>query len=539
MWAPDYLKEFNRRLEVRNKCLDNLLGQEILKAHYTHSCVDWINDFAVTFDPRNQPPIPRLLPFILFPRQVEFVHFILGCLNDKESGLVEKSRDMGATWLCCAISVWLFLYRPGTVVGWGSRKESYVDKMGDPKAIFPKIRQLLENLPPWMLPRGFRMNTHANYMRIVNPDNLCAIIGEAGESMGRGGRTSIYFKDESAHYEHPESVEAALGDNTDVQIDMSSVNGSANVFYRRRMAGEVWHIDKPSTPGKTRVFIFDWKENPLKTDEWYLKRRAKAEAEGMLHIFAQEVDRNYAGSVAGIVIKPEWITACVDAHIKLGWKPSGMKVAGQDIADGGGDKNALAIVHGNVLRFCDHWAGEAGDAAYLAVPTCANLGVKELYYDSVGVGAGFKTGINTLRNLGSLPRGLRVMPWNGGAPVLDPEDPIIPGDPEAMTNEEMYENLKAQAWFRMRTRVYKTYRAVMHGEQHPPEELMSIDSTIARLHELCMEMSQPVHKASKKGKTMIDKKPEGASSPNLADAVIIAYSPTREVSIFDVLTSQE
>ena len=28
-------------------------------------------------------------------------------------------------------------------------------------------------------------------------------------SIGRGGRKLIYFKDESAHYEHPEMIEAA------------------------------------------------------------------------------------------------------------------------------------------------------------------------------------------------------------------------------------------------------------------------------------------------------------------------------------------
>lgn len=94
----------------------------------------------------------------------------------------------------------------------------------------------------------------------------------------------VYFKDESAHYERAERIEAALGDNTDVQIDISSVRGSASVFYRRRMAGEVWQPDKIMPKGKTRVFVFDWRDHPGKPQAWYDLRRTRAETEGLLHI---------------------------------------------------------------------------------------------------------------------------------------------------------------------------------------------------------------------------------------------------------------
>lgn len=534
-WNPNYQEEFRRRLINRNKLIQNPELQQKINKFYSSHPVEWINDWCVTFDPRAEKPKPRLMPFLLFPRQVDFVHYILGCLQDKESGLIEKSRDMGATWLCCAISAWLWLYRPGTVIGWGSRKESYVDKMGDPKAIFPKIRQILENLPPWMLPEGYKASVHAVYMRIVNPVNLCAIIGEAGESMGRGGRTSIYFKDESAHYEHPEMIEAALGDNTDVQIDMSSVNGTANVFYRRRQAGEVWHPDTPSTPGKTRVFIFDWRDNPLKNEQWYESRRKKAESEGLLHIFAQEVDRDYSGSVERVIIKAEWVKAAIDAHIKLNFSDDGMRVAGQDVADGGGDKNALAIAYGVVLRHVEHWGGEAGDAARAAIPSCIEHRVSEIYYDSIGVGAGFKTEINNMKERGNFPASIRVFPWNGGGEVLEPDEHIIRGDSQSPTNYDQYANLKAQGWWRLRARFYKTYRAIVHGDVYAPEELISLDSRMPHLHQLCMELTQAIHKYNTKGKTLVDKKPAGSLSPNLADAVVIAFNPTREVTIFDVL----
>ena len=94
-----------------------------------------------------------------------------------------------------------------------------------------------------------------------------------------------------------------------MQIDISSVNGTNNVFYNRRMAGEMWSPEAVIPAGKTRVFIFDWRDNPLKSQAWYNEKRKKWEDDGLLHIFAQEVDRDYAASVAGVIIPNAWVKA--------------------------------------------------------------------------------------------------------------------------------------------------------------------------------------------------------------------------------------
>ena len=229
-----------------------------------------------------------------------------------------------------------------------------------------------------------------------------------------------------------------------------------------------------------------------------------------MHVFAQEVDRDYLAAVDNIIIKQEWVEAAIDAHVKLNIRPGVERVAGQDIADGGGDKNALAIRHGIILRHCDHWAGEAGDAPGIGRPVMIEQGVRELFYDSVGVGAGYKTGVNNLKNQGTWPQSIAVYPWSGAGEVLDPTQPIIPGDPDSPKNEDQYANLKAQSWFRLRTRFIKTFRAVRHGEKFEPVELISLDSRMPRLHELKSELSQAVHKVSGTGKTLVDKCPEQA-----------------------------
>jgi len=559
-WSPDYASELYRRRMNAIKAIEKPHLQLAWWNYYASRPIEWIEDWCFTFDPRRNDL--RTLPFMLFPKQREFIKFLEYCRINKRNGLVEKCRDAGMTWLCICYAIWLWIFHGGASVGFGSRKQDLVDKIGDPDSILEKGRIIIKYLPYWMLPKGFVPSKHLNYLKLVNPENGATIKGEGGDNIGRGGRSTMYFKDESAHYEHPDLIEAALGDNTDVQIDISSVNGSANVFYRRRQSGIVWQEGTDIPPGMVAVFIFDWRDDPRKTQEWHDMRRARAEREGLLHIFMQEVERDYSGSVQGIIIKPEWARALLDAdkviaerkfaHIVdieqrerlkqeyiASWR-RGERIAAQDIADNepgsGGDKNAYLSRHGSAVKRIDSWGGEAGDAAHTAVPYAVEDGVHELYYDCIGVGAGFKVEINNMMQKDSWHEGLRVMPWDASNAPLNPTDNVIVGDEQSPKNEDVYENLKAQAWFLMRSRAWKTYQAVTRGTEFPVDEMACIPSNLPGAHQLVMELSQPVKKTSlKSGKTVVDKKPAGAVSPNIADSCVMCYCPTREVSIFDVL----
>jgi hypothetical protein len=465
------------------------------------------------------------MPFILFERQKELIDFVLACLEGEENGLLEKCRDMGATWVCAALSVWLWRFYPGAAVGWGSRKEQLVDKLGDPDSIFEKIRMLIRSMPREFLPEGFNEKDDMAYMRIVNPNNGSTITGEAGDNIGRGGRKLIYFKDESAHYERPEKIEASLSDNTRVQIDISSVNGLGNVFHRRRENGLEWegglaHKDK------TNVFIMDWRDHPAKDQKWYNSRKTKAKADGLEHIFAQEVERSYSASVEGVAIPAEWVAAAIDAHIKLGLPdPEGRRFAGLDVADEGGDKNGLGLRHGYKLLQIDTWAeGDTGKTTRRAVTELEGWTV-EIQYDSVGVGAGVKAEANRLaasEGDDKLPAGLSFTPWSAGARVQDPDKHLFTlpdGSPDRKSplQKDFYSNLKAQAWWELRLRFERTYRAV---------DLISLPSQLKDLQQLQKELSQAtVSRTTSSRKLVIDKSPTGTRSPNMADAVVMAYWP--------------
>lgn len=528
VWAPNYGEVYRWRNEQLIRLQSNSTVLQAAKVYYKTRPIEFIEHWMSTYDPRNAgTDTPARMPFILFERQKELVTFLMQLIEHQENGLIEKARDMGATWVCAAVSVWLVIFYPGASIGWGSRKEQLVDKIGDPDSIFEKMRIIFREIPGFFKPIGFDEKS-MSYMKIINPENGATVTGESGDNIGRGGRKLIYFKDEAAHYERPEKIEAALADNTNVQIDISSVNGMGNVFHRRRESGVEWMGE--IAPGKTNVFVMDWRDHPKKTQGWYDKRRAKAVSEGMLHVFEQEVNRNYAASVEGVLIPADWVASAIDAHIKLGFDDSGGYCAGLDVADEGMDTNALVVRKGVVLKSVDEWSErDTGTTARRSVAALKGRSV-EVQYDCIGVGSGVKSEINRLVDEGLLDDSLMYIPWNAGAAVLNPDDYLIKDDQgrpdkDSPKNKDFYTNLKAQAGWELRMRFERTHKAVTEGVKYNPDDLISIDSAIPLLRKLQKELSQATTGRGARLKLLINKTPEGTYSPNLADAVSMCYFP--------------
>jgi phage terminase large subunit len=539
-WPPDYKAIYEWRKLTLSALLKNPTALKGAKQYYKTRPVEFIMDWLDTYDPRRSDS--KWIPFVFFTRQEDFILFLHDLRTSQQNGLVEKSRDMGATWLASAYSVWSFLFIDNDSIGWGSRKEALVDVIGDPDSIFEKMRLMMNRMPAIWLPKNFQQKKYATFMKLVNPENGANITGEAGDNIGRGGRKAMYFKDEAAHYERPEKIESALGDNTNVQVDISSVNGLGNVFHRRREAGINWSRDHKIEPGYTRVFVMDWKDHPGKTIEWYETRKAKYEREGMAHVFAQEVDRNYSAAISNTVIPYEYIEAAVDAHLKIPYVAEYMAknqpnnwVAGLDVADEGIDRNALAKRQWIIWRTCEEWGErDPGVTARRAIMAIRQIPGIKCMYDSIGIGASVKSEYNRLvedENLKNIPP---FIPWNAGGGVLEPFNRIIPDDDESMMNKDFYENMKAQAWWSLRARFYKTYKVIKEGAYYHPDELISLDSSMECLLQLMKELAQPTRGQSGRLKQMINKQPKGTKSPNLADAGMMMFFPVPDNAEFMV-----
>lgn len=514
---PDYLTIFKQRAQrlAQIRKDPKLLAQ--LKVHYKHNPADFINDWGVTFDPRNIAlGLPPIMPFILFPKQIELIHWLIDLWHNQQSGGVEKSRDTGVSWTVLSLFCTLGIFYNGFSAGCGSRKEEYVDKLDAPKSLFYKARMFMRYLPVEFR-AGWTLAKHAPHMRLIFPDTGSVITGEAGDGIGRGDRQAIYLVDESAHLERPELVEASLSNTTDCRIDVSSVNGMNNPFARKKHEGHIPY------------FIYDWTDDPRKDAVWYAK---KMEELGPT-VMAQEVDRNYNASIEGTVIPSVWILAALDAHIKLGIVPSGMRRGALDVADEGKDKNAFGSRHGILLDAMEVWSGKDSDiyaTTERAHSICKRTGLTEFLFDSDGLGAGVRGDSRMINQLQQT--NLEALAWRGSGEVINPDSPAIPlpagahpNDVIVRTNKDFYLNAKAQAWWELRKRFERTFNAVTKGMQYDPDTLISISKNIPDHMKLAAELSQPTWSENDAGKIKVDKKPDGQPSPNMADAVMMLYAP--------------
>lgn len=513
---PDYPKVFEWRLERLERLRKQPQKISSLKRFYKDDPAQFIIDWGSTYDPRNvERGLPALCPFLLFPKQEEFVHWFIERWKNQEPGLVEKSRDMGASWLTLAIATSVCLFTDGVAVGFGSRKEEYVDKIGDPKSLLYKSRKFLS-----MLPVEFRgqwdPRKHAPHMRIYFPETGSIISGEAGDGIGRGDRASFYVVDESAWLPRPELVEASLSDTTNCRIDVSTPHGMNNPFARKRFSGKI------------KVFTFHWREDPRKDDEWYQKKCHHLDD---AVVIAQEIDLDYSASLEGVLIPSAWVQAATDAHIKLGIQPKGARRAGLDIADEGQDKNALCLRYDFLVEYLESWSGKGSDI-YRSVEKgfllCDLLGCSEVYYDSDGLGAGVRGDARMINE--KRQKKIEFYAFRGSGAVVDPEhDPFQrPGQPrqpgKGRTNEDFFGNLKAQGWWSLRKRFLATYRAVVEKMPYDVNDIVSISRALPEYMKLMVELSQPTFSQNNSGKIIINKMPDGSRSPNHADAMMIAFA---------------
>lgn len=169
-WPPDPMQTYMLREQLLDMYAKEPSTLTDAKAYYEKHPGDFVNTWCDTYDPRNAFHIGRSvrMPLILFPRQWDLFEFMQNLVENQCNGLIEKSRDMGATWCAGGFSVANFLFARGSSIGWGSRKEALVDRGGDIDSIFEKLRYLLRSVPPCFYPRGFDPD-NMPHMKIVNP----------------------------------------------------------------------------------------------------------------------------------------------------------------------------------------------------------------------------------------------------------------------------------------------------------------------------------------------------------------------------------
>ena len=222
------------------------------------------------------------------------------------------------------------------------------------------------------------------------------------------------------------------------------------------------------------------------------------------------------------IIIPDWFNAAVGLadHVKV--RPSGAKVVSHDVSDMGKDDKAVVVRHGPVVIRVDAKSdGTASEGLDWAIQYVDDHAADTFIWDADGIGLGLAREVE--RQLG--PRNVRIEPFHGGERPDSP-DQMYDGH---RTNKDAFFNRRAQAYWSLRDRFYKSYQ-LSQGEYVDPDECIFLDPDMPNLAALRAEVCRIPRKPNAHGKIQLMTKSEMAKpplnlpSPNLADALAYAFS---------------
>ncbi len=273
------------------------------------------------------------------------------------------------------------------------------------------------------------------------------------------------------------------------------------------------------------VIMANWRDNPWHGElesqrlwDYNYLPRAKYD-----HIW----EGAFNDSIEDALILSEWFDACIDAHKKLGFSPEGVRLSAHDPSDIGPDNKGFAFRHGSVVLDVREKAdGNINDGCDWATGLAINHVSDGFNWDCDGMGVGLNAQVTTAFK----GKHTALTQFKGSEGVDFPDSIFSPADGspvrEQKKNKDAIRNKRAQYYYELRQRIYKTYLAVERGKYINPDKLISFSSEISSLTNLRSELCRMPIKPNGNGKFELYTKQEMKTkfkfnSPNLGDSVMM------------------
>lgn len=371
--------------------------------------------------------------------------------------------------------------------------------------------------------------------QFISDDSLTALTPTARKKPKKGMPTVM------------EEVQEADGLANVSMVFIANPSSSEAPFSKRFINPFKEHLDKHGfyEDDLHLIVVMNYTDNPWFQDSgleeerlWDFNYRSRAMYD---HIWLGA----FNDSVENALIMSEWFDACVDAHKKLGFVASGARITAHDPSDTGPDSKGFAARHGSVIEMVKEMeTGTVNEGGHWAAGEAIQFQSDAFAWDGDGMGIalteqmgadfqGKQTVLSVFRGSESpdfpdavYRSAIAFVPTeNSNAPVANQK-----------TNSDSFRNKRAQYYFELRDRCYRTYRAVVHGEYHDPAKMISFDSSIELLSKLRAELCRMPVKPNGNGLFELYTKAEMKSkfkmaSPNLADSVmmLMRYVPQARV----------
>jgi len=290
-------------------------------------------------------------------------------------------------------------------------------------------------------------------------------------------------------------------------------------------------------PPNSVCFATNWRDNPFLPVEYkqVIEYDYKTDEELGKHIWDGE---RLSVGYKQAVFPSAWVDKIFEFSAKIShvnksnyrhrvtfssqWQP--IYFGGFDLADQGDDTNALVLVSGNVVDYIDEWRAQfTGDSVFKVHNVCEEMRVQRVDYDATGMGSSARS------DFAKYAQNYAAVPFMAGGRAEGYDRNCLP----KITNGQFFKNKKAQSYWALRLAMERTIKAIdeSDGMRHdmfnysPANHylLFSPDVISKCGDKLKQELKQIEYKHDE-GKLSVDKKPNGTKSPNLVDALVMAYS---------------
>ena len=273
------------------------------------------------------------------------------------------------------------------------------------------------------------------------------------------------------------------------------------------------------------IIMMNWRDNPWHGELegqrlWDKENFSRAKYD---HIW----EGAFNDSVNDAIIKAEWFDAAIDAHVKLGFKPQGIKIVAHDPSDLGADAKGLVYRHGSVIMdVCEKSDGDVNDGCDWATDYAIKVGADAFVWDGDGLGVSLK------RQVAEAFQGKKIdyNMFKGSEGTRLPnamyQADVHGVQGKSRSNKDTFRNKRAQYYIKLRDRFYSTYLAIEKGQYINPDELISISSDISTLQQFRSEICRVPLKQNSNGYIQIMSKVDmktkmKLASPNLSDSAMM------------------
>lgn len=247
----DVVKNLLYRREVLLRAAQDRQLQRALIEACRRDILFYVNTFVWQLNPRKKGS--EVGPFVTWDFQDEAFLKVLLHVERDEDLLIEKSREMGASWLCLIVMDWLCLFHHWKKFLVISHTEDAVDRPGDSDSLFWKVQFMHDHLPAWLVGEASKAKLSFNYPRTSSSMNGAATTARAGV----GGRATAAFLDEFSKQRDDFAILGQTADTTGCRIFNGTHYGLGTAFYELTLRPDL------------KKLVMHWTQHPDKRQGLY------------------------------------------------------------------------------------------------------------------------------------------------------------------------------------------------------------------------------------------------------------------------------